>query len=263
MRIFCYLTAAIVCCGCASSGPPVLSQANGKIYELNWDMRAGELGNEVLPIPGTNHVPLQPRRQVAVTETAGQKPLPPVALPAKPAEALSARTSSLPQSAVTPSTALGGPKPLAIPVAPMYTPTTPALQMSRTAVSTELAVPTKRVKLYFVNSSRTQSGTCPSVYFVEREVPAPQSTPQEVLTELIKGPSEDERAKGYASAFENGTKFKSLKVSNGLAEVRFDPDFKTAKGACARNTLRMQIVSTLQQFPEVNRVGITAGTESW
>lgn len=273
MRIVCYLTAAIVCCSCASSGPPALSQANGKIYELNWDMRIPELGDDVVPIPGTNHVPLQPRRQAVAKAESGfasaamaqsPKSQPAVPAPTKPPEVPNTKPPPIAQAAATPtSPALGASRPAATPVAPMYIPSNPAPQLPRTAISSESAAMTTRIKLYFPNATRGKNGDCPNVYYVERDVFTVPTIGTSTMAELIKGPSDEERGMGYSSAFEDGTKFKSLKISNGLAEVRFDPDFKAAKGACSRNTLRMQIVATLQQFPEVKRVGITAGTTSW
>lgn len=158
----------------------------------------------------------------------------------------------------------------ALPVAAQASQALPGKGVSPAAASAqaaytalELAAGMTRVKLYFANPTRGKNGDCPNVYFVERDVFTVPTIGSSTLVELMKGPTDDEKAVGYRSYFAPSARLKGLAIRGDLAEVAFEAGMKATDDKCATATLRHQIVSTMMQFPAVKRVGITSGVSVW
>lgn len=106
---------------------------------------------------------------------------------------------------------------------------------------------------------------CKNVLVAERKVPKTTMIARAALTELLKGPREEEKEEGYFTAIAPGVEIKGLVIENGIAKA----DFNEALGAgvdsaCESLTIREQIARTLKQFPTVKEViiSINGKTES-
>jgi spore germination protein GerM len=78
------------------------------------------------------------------------------------------------------------------------------------------------------------------------------------LDELLKGPSVEEKEKGYLTAINEGVKVEKLTIENGVAKADFNSRLEEAVGgSCRVNLIRSQIVNTLMQFSTVKEVVIS------
>ena len=106
--------------------------------------------------------------------------------------------------------------------------------------------------------SGTSAADCKKVFVAERKIPKTTSVAKAALTELFKGPTEEEKKEGYFTAIASGVEIKGLVIENGIAKA----DFNEALGAgvdsaCESSTIREQIIRTLKQFPTVKDVVIS------
>ena len=84
-----------------------------------------------------------------------------------------------------------------------------------------------------------------------------------VLTDLIRGPTEQEVAKGFFTLINEGTKVQRVIIENGIASVDFDNKLdEYVGGSCKVQAIRSQITETLLQFPEITKVIISINGES-
>lgn len=84
-----------------------------------------------------------------------------------------------------------------------------------------------------------------------------------VINELVKGPTEQEKAVGFFSSINTATKIREIKIENGIATVDFNEALeKGAAGSCMVQIIRSQITQTLKQFPEIKEVVISVEGES-
>ena len=125
------------------------------------------------------------------------------------------------------------------------------------------AEPTKgnmHVKLYFLKKPGLHRKKCPNLAFVEREIKGGTQAQFATMTELLSGPTEVEKSKGFLPPFTGGAKLVSLSMKNATAQIFFDQGLKSPTiGNCRHATLRRQIVATMMQFPTVKSVNIISG----
>ncbi len=119
---------------------------------------------------------------------------------------------------------------------------------------------TPNFKVYFGNSLLNPNiEDCSLVYPRERIMPATSSTPQLVLQELFKGPTEIEKSQGYFSFFSEATRdiLKGLKIENNTAYVDLK-DIRqiipNASASCGSAEFLAELENTLKQFPAIEKI---------
>lgn len=123
--------------------------------------------------------------------------------------------------------------------------------------------PTMAVKVYFGNENTMDAfgeGDCSAVESVRRIVPKTTMVGEAAITELLKGPTVEERGRGYYTSIplENGAKLQSLRIENGVAHADFNEALSEGvAGSCRVLNIRSQIETTLKQFPTVQNVVIS------
>ncbi|MDP3052664.1 MAG: GerMN domain-containing protein, partial [bacterium] len=117
---------------------------------------------------------------------------------------------------------------------------------------------TSKVKIYFNNSNLDPEASCNKVFAVERYISKTPAVGQAALEELLKGPTDTEKAGGYFTSINPGVKIQKLTIENGTAKVEFDEQLEfQVGGSCRVAAIRAQIVQTLKQFPTVKEVVIS------
>lgn len=119
---------------------------------------------------------------------------------------------------------------------------------------------TMNVKVYFNNTkSDPNMLDCSKVYPVTRIIPKTEAVGRAALAELIKGPTEQEKAAGYVSNLINSdTTIQNLTIKDGVAKVDFSAALERGVGgSCRVSAIRSQIIETLKQFPTVKDVIIS------
>lgn len=78
------------------------------------------------------------------------------------------------------------------------------------------------------------------------------------LEELLKGPTEEEKAKGFFTSINPNVKIQKFSIEDGVAKVDFDKQMEFQMGgSCRVAAIRAQITQTLKQFPEIKDVIIS------
>ncbi len=118
-----------------------------------------------------------------------------------------------------------------------------------------------KVKVYF-NNSKLAPFSCEEVFSVEREIVKTQAVLRASLEELLKGPTEKEKADGYFTNINSGVKIQKLAVKNGVAGVDFDKQLEfQVSGSCRVTAIRAQIIQTSKQFSKDVVISIDGRTE--
>lgn len=133
--------------------------------------------------------------------------------------------------------------------------TQPVTQPAKEASSGNMVV-----KVYFNNPKIDPNWDfeCSNVLAVERTIPKTESVAAAALTELLKGPTDSEKAKGYMSNINTGVKVQSLSVKDGLAKIDFNEQLQfQVGGSCKTSAIIAQIKQTLKQFSSVKEVVIS------
>ncbi|MFH1201174.1 MAG: GerMN domain-containing protein [bacterium] len=112
------------------------------------------------------------------------------------------------------------------------------------------------VKVYFAPQNSEQL-ECNDVAAVERTVPKTAKVGTVALEELLKGPTAEEKVKGYFTAIPFGSKLNSLTIVNGEARADFNDITESGGGSCSMGVRTTQILQTLLQFPTVKTVSIS------
>lgn len=101
--------------------------------------------------------------------------------------------------------------------------------------------PSKAVKIYLYNNGR--------LTYVEREMPEKASKYFYIAEQLIEGPTQAEKAKGYFSQIPDGTKLRKIRKKDGTVMVDFSKELGMYGGGTTRvEGMLAQIVYTLTQF---------------
>ena len=122
---------------------------------------------------------------------------------------------------------------------------------------------TTSVNVYFSNDKLIPGGEdCTGKVFpVTRKVPKTAGVARAAIEQLIGGPTESEKAKGYTSFFTDETKsvLLGLKVKNKTAYVNFKDltaitNLGNATTSCGNTHFFAQLDKTVLQFPGIKRV---------
>jgi spore germination protein GerM len=118
---------------------------------------------------------------------------------------------------------------------------------------------TMTVRIFFGNSKfNSETLDCSKTFSVDRVITKTEVVGQAALSELLKGPTENEKQSGYFSSINSNVKINSLKIINGVAKVDFDKQLENAAGgSCRVSAIRAQISDTLKQFSSVKDVIIS------
>jgi len=115
-----------------------------------------------------------------------------------------------------------------------------------------------KVKVFFSNNDLDKEITCNKVFAVEREIIETPAVARAALEELLKGPSEEDKAQGFYTSINPGVKLQKLTITDGIARVDFDATIEQGVGgSCRVSAIRAEIVETLKQFATVNDVVIS------
>jgi spore germination protein GerM len=143
------------------------------------------------------------------------------------------------------------------------------------ATPTETPGPVKEtlsIKVYFSSTKEDPNSlNCEQTYARERTVTRLSSVdkaePGELaylaIAELLKGPTENEKAEGYFTSINGGTKVQNIIISEKTATIDFNSVLNEGvAGSCKVMAIRSQISGTLMQFPGVENVIISVNGES-
>ncbi|MBC8145640.1 MAG: GerMN domain-containing protein [bacterium] len=115
----------------------------------------------------------------------------------------------------------------------------------------------KTVSAFFTNSRKDPGASdCGRVFPVSRTVAPTSAVARAALDALLRGPTDDERQKDFASEIPSGTRLRDIVINSGTARADFSRELNTAAGSCRVTAIRSQIEQTLRQFPTVQRVEI-------
>ena len=120
--------------------------------------------------------------------------------------------------------------------------------------------PVTQFRVFFNNDTLTGGRTeCDAVFPVARATPASPDPVATALESLFLGPSTAERARGYRSFFSQRTVnlLKRVQIKSGTAYVDLRDQRSELAGAtssCGSAEFLSQILRTLGEFPDVNRV---------
>lgn len=117
-----------------------------------------------------------------------------------------------------------------------------ALALAGTAAA---AAPRRTAHVYFLHGERGAA--------VHRSVPA-RTPATAAVTELLRGPSAPERARGLTTAVPAGTRLLGLTVRGGTATVDLSRRFGSGGGSASMFARLGQLVYTLTAVPHVQRV---------
>ncbi|OGM89424.1 hypothetical protein A3J77_01950 [Candidatus Wolfebacteria bacterium RBG_13_41_7] len=114
------------------------------------------------------------------------------------------------------------------------------------------------VKAYFNNSKMDPEASCNKVFPVDRVIFKTSAVARAALEELLKGPTKQEKTKGFFTSINPDVKIEKLTIENGVAKVEFDEQLESqVGGSCRVAAIRWQIIETLKQFPTVKDVIIS------
>lgn len=118
----------------------------------------------------------------------------------------------------------------------------------------------QEVKVYFGNlalSATSEQDECKRVYPIIRYVQKTEEVAKTALEELLKGPTEEEKSKGYFTNIPMGSKLNSISIVSEGAKADFGQTVQSGGGSCSMAGRVAQIEATLKQFPTVNSITIS------
>lgn len=128
----------------------------------------------------------------------------------------------------------------------------------RIPVRFNLDLKTVKVKVFFNNSEMDPEFSCNKVFSVERQVPETKAVARAALDQLLLGPAQQDKEKGFFTSINSGVKIQNLSIENGVAKVDFDTQLEfQVGGSCRVSAIRLQITETLKQFLSVREVMIS------
>jgi len=114
-------------------------------------------------------------------------------------------------------------------------------------------------KIFFANVKlNEETSDCKIVYPVSRSLQNVAGIERLAVEELIKGPTEEEKAEGYISEINPNVKVLGLSIEDGVARVDFSKELEEGvAGSCKVESIRAQIEETLKQFDNIDSVVIS------
>ncbi|MEA3398377.1 MAG: GerMN domain-containing protein [Patescibacteria group bacterium] len=121
----------------------------------------------------------------------------------------------------------------------------------------------RNIKAYFLNKELDPEMTCTKVFGVERGGTSTPAAGRTALTELLAGPTEEEKQTGYSTAINEGVSLNDLIIKDGIARADFSSELNNnVAGACRVSAIRAQIDETLKQFLSIDKVLISINGKS-
>ena len=103
------------------------------------------------------------------------------------------------------------------------------------------------ISVYFAKSEPTDI----AIVSVKRTIPKTVAVATAAMQELLKGPTDAEKAQGLSTA-------NYVRIENGVATVDFNDRFDFQMGGSARvMAINQQILKTLTQFPTIKTIKLT------
>ncbi len=116
--------------------------------------------------------------------------------------------------------------------------------------------------VYFSNSEMSAMEDCSEVFPVERTVSSTEAIGTAALSELLKGPTGEEKNEGYFTSLPDGVVLNSLNIEESNAYADFNEALNQGGGSCMMENRRAQITETLKQFPTVDSVIISVNGDT-
>ena len=117
---------------------------------------------------------------------------------------------------------------------------------STTITATETGPVMSSVAVYLLRDGKVSP--------VRRTIEATPAVARAALTELLEGPTADERAEGLSSAIPDGTTLRDISLADSVATVDLDTTFDDGGGSASMLGRVAQVVATLTRFPTIERV---------
>lgn len=120
----------------------------------------------------------------------------------------------------------------------------------------------KSVDIYFPNQkmdsySYDAEDICTRVFPVSRKVPNAETLAPGAITELIFGPTADEKRNGYYTEIKSDLLIEKFEIKQKTAYITFDKDMPVSiKDECGVERAIVQITKTLQNLPDIDYVVI-------
>ena len=95
-----------------------------------------------------------------------------------------------------------------------------------------------------------------------RKLPKSVSLARLLVEVLVAGPTQEEKLRGAATPFPEGSRVESVILRDGVLTVDFNERLQNVGGSCRAQMIRTSVTKTLEALPSVKRVVITtAGSE--
>ena len=116
---------------------------------------------------------------------------------------------------------------------------------------------TMTVKEFFGKTSETVDSACDIVFPIDRVVAKTEAVATAAISELLKGPTNAEKAAGFFTSIPAGSKLNSISIVNGQARADFNAITESGGGSCSMAARVAQITQTLLQFPTITSVKLS------
>ena len=111
-------------------------------------------------------------------------------------------------------------------------------------------------------SSSSEQDVCKRVYRSNRNVGETTAVAQAAINELLKGPTDAEKAAGFFTSIPSGSKLNSISIVNGEARADFNQITQSGGGSCSMSSRVAQITQTLLQFPTITSVRLSVNGQT-
>lgn len=136
-------------------------------------------------------------------------------------------------------------------------------KINEVTIPVKFDVQTITLKVYFNNNKLDPEITCRAVFPVDRTIAKTPAIGAEIIKELLKGPTQEEKDEGYSTLINPWVTLKSLKIIDGVAYADFDEKLQEkVGGSCRVGAIRAEITETLKQFSTIKSVVISVEGDS-
>jgi hypothetical protein len=119
---------------------------------------------------------------------------------------------------------------------------------------------TSQISVFFGNmslSATSEQDECKRVYKINRSVDKTTAVAKAAIEELLKGPTDVEKAQGYFTSIPAGSKLNSISIVNGEARADFNEVTESGGGSCSMASRYAQIEKTLMQFSTITSIKLS------
>jgi hypothetical protein len=126
----------------------------------------------------------------------------------------------------------------------------------RASVPIKFEPETSYVTLYFLNDKLSKGKSGSIVFPVERKNLLKKAGPKAAIEELLKGPTEQEKAAGYYTKINPGTRLGGLWIKKGVLDADFSKELEFCGNTPCPVDVGAPIYETLHQFCDIKKVNI-------